>query len=46
LPPEGVEVTILIRRGVTWYEPGVNTASNGVALQDTNTRAARFLRGL
>jgi hypothetical protein len=46
LPPEGVEVTILIRRGVTWYEPGVGTASNGVALQDTNTRAARFLRGL
>jgi hypothetical protein len=46
LPPEGVEVTILIRRGVTWYESGVNTASNGVALQDTNTRAARFLRGL
>jgi len=46
LPPEGVEVTILIRRGVTWYEPGTGTASNGVALQDTNTRAARFLRGL
>ena len=46
LPPEGVEVTILIRRGVTWYERGVNTASNGVALQDTNTRPARFLRGL
>jgi hypothetical protein len=45
LPPEGVEVTILIRRGVTWYEPGANTASNGVALQDTNTEAARFLRG-
>jgi hypothetical protein len=46
LPPEGVEVTILIRRGVSWYEPGVDTASNGVALQDTNTQAARFLRGL
>jgi hypothetical protein len=45
LPPEGIEVTILIRRGVSWYEPGVGTASNGVALQDTNTRAARFLRG-
>ncbi len=46
LPPEGVEVTILIRQGATWYERGVDTASNGVALQDTNTRAARFLRGL
>jgi hypothetical protein len=45
-PPAGVEVTILVRRGVTWYAPGVNTASNGVALQDTNTQAARFLRGL
>jgi hypothetical protein len=46
LPPAGVEVTILVRRGVTWYAPGVGSASNGVALQDTNTEAARFLRGL
>jgi hypothetical protein len=46
LPPEGVEVTILVRRGKTWYAPGVDTASNGVALQDTGTEAARFLRGL
>jgi hypothetical protein len=46
LPPEGVEVTILVRRGVSWYEPGIDTASNGVALQDTNTVPARFLRGL
>jgi hypothetical protein len=45
-PALGVEVTILVRRGVTWYAPGINTASNGVALQDTNTQAARFLRGL
>jgi hypothetical protein len=45
LPPEGVEVTILVRRGVTWYQRGVGSASNGVALQDTNTEAARFLRG-
>jgi hypothetical protein len=44
LPPAGVEVTILVRRGQSWYEPGVGTASNGVALQDTNTAAARFLR--
>jgi hypothetical protein len=44
-PPEGVEVTMLVRRGVTWYAPGINTPSNGVALQDTNTQAARFLRG-
>ena len=45
-PPAGVEVTILIRRGVTWYAPGPGTPSNGIALQDTNTQAARFLRGL
>jgi hypothetical protein len=46
LPPAGVEVTILVRRGVSWYEPGDGTPSNGVALQDTNTIPARFLRGL
>lgn len=45
-PESGVEVTILVRRGVTWYAPGIDTPSNGVALQDTNTQAARFLRGL
>jgi hypothetical protein len=45
-PALGVEVTILVRRGVTWYAPGINTPSNGVALQDTDTQAARFLRGL
>jgi len=45
-PPAGVDVTLLVRRGVTWYAPGVGTASNGVPLQETNTPAARFLRGL
>jgi hypothetical protein len=45
-PADGYQVTILVRRGVTWYAPGVNTPSDGVALQDTNTQAARFLRGL
>jgi hypothetical protein len=45
LPPAGVEVTILVRRGQSWYQSGVDSASNGVALQDTNTEAARFLRG-
>jgi hypothetical protein len=44
-PESGQEVTILVRRGVTWYAPGINAPSNGVALQDTNTQAARFLRG-
>ena len=44
-PIAGSEVTILVRQGVTWYEQGATTASNGVALQDTDTLAARFLRG-
>ena len=44
-PPAGVEVTVLIRQGKSWYQPGVGTASNGVALQDTDTVAARFLSG-
>jgi hypothetical protein len=44
-PPPGVEVAILVRQGVTWYAPGAGTASNGVALQDTDTPAARFLCG-
>jgi hypothetical protein len=45
-PPTGVEVLILIRNGVTWYAPGIATASNGEPLQITDTAAARFLRGL
>ena len=45
-PTDGVGITILVRRGVTWYQRGVNTPSDGVALQVTNTPAARFLRGL
>jgi hypothetical protein len=44
-PADGIEVTILVRQGRTWYAPGTGTPSNGVALQDTNTEAARFLRG-
>jgi len=42
-PAAGSEVTILQRRGLSWYQPGVNTASDGVALQETDTVAARFL---
>jgi hypothetical protein len=44
-PLMGVEVTMLVRRGVTWYAPGVGTPSNGNPLQITETIAARFLRG-
>jgi hypothetical protein len=45
-PAAGSEVTMLVRRGVTWYEQGIGTASNGNPLQITETAAARFLRGL
>jgi hypothetical protein len=45
-PISGAEVTIVVRRGLSWYQPGMDTASDGVPLQETNTVAARFLRGL
>jgi hypothetical protein len=47
-PADGSEVTILVKFGVTWYAQGVNppSASNGVALQETNTIPALFLRGI
>jgi len=45
-PAAGEEVTILVRQGLSWYQTGATTASNGIALQETNTQAARFLRGL
>lgn len=45
-PANGVEIVILVGRGVVWYQQGVDTPSNGIALQDTDTPAARFLRGL
>ena len=45
-PPAGVDVTILVQRGSTWYAPGNATASNGNPLQITDTTPARFLRGL
>ena len=44
-PPNGVNVTMLVRRGVTWYAPGTGTPSDGNPLQITETIPARFLRG-
>jgi hypothetical protein len=44
LPPAaGSEVTILQRRALGWYRPGNGSPSDGVALQETDTEAARFL---
>jgi hypothetical protein len=45
-PPNGPTIDILVRNGITWYEQGATTASNGEPLQTTETVIARFLRGL
>jgi hypothetical protein len=44
-PTKNYQVTILVRRGLSWYTPGPGTASDGVALQEQDTVAARFIRG-
>jgi hypothetical protein len=44
-PTAGYQVSIRIRQGLSWYHPGVSTPSDGISLQDTNTLAARFIRG-
>ena len=44
-PPSSEEVTILVRDGKTWYQQGIDTASDGRPLQLTQTAAARFFRG-
>jgi hypothetical protein len=43
-PASGYQVSIAVRQGLSWYQPGPSTPSNGVPLQYTNTQAARFLR--
>ena len=45
-PAIGSEVTILVRRGVTWYNPGSGVPSDGVPLADTSNPCADFLRGV
>jgi hypothetical protein len=44
-PTVNYQVTILIKQGVSWYQTGATTASNGIALQEQDTLAARFIRG-
>jgi len=44
-PTNNYQVAIVVKRGLSWYEPGAGTASNGVALQEQQTIAARFIRG-
>ena len=48
-PPAGVEVTMSVKRQKVMYQQGVDsngvqTPSNGIPLQLTNTTAAQFLR--
>jgi hypothetical protein len=45
-PSTGYQVTVAVRQGQVWYQPGAGTPSNGLPLQETDTAAARFLRGL
>jgi len=45
-PTAGYQVSIRIRQGLSWYQPGPNTASDGIALQEQQTLAARFIRGI
>jgi hypothetical protein len=44
-PTVGSAVAILVRRGVTWYNQGLGTASDGVPLQQTDNPGALFLQG-
>jgi hypothetical protein len=44
-PTENYQVTILVENGLSWYNPGSGTASDGVPLQEQTTLAARFIRG-
>jgi hypothetical protein len=44
-PSENYQVTILVKRAVSWYATGDGTASNGIALQEQDTVAARFIQG-
>ena len=43
-PPAGILVTILVRRGVWWYNIAT-PAEREQSLQETDTPSARFLRG-
>ena len=43
-PTSGYQVSVRIQQAQVLYQQGLNTASNGVALQETDTAAARFIR--
>jgi hypothetical protein len=43
-PARGVEVEVYIVKSTVMYAQGTDTASNGIALQEQTTQAARFIR--
>jgi len=45
-PTAGYQVSIRVVQGKSWYQPGPFTPSNGQPLQETETLAARFIRGV
>ena len=44
-PLEGYQVSIRVAQAQVMYQQGINSASDGVPLQETDTPAARFIRG-
>jgi hypothetical protein len=44
-PAAGHQVSIRISQAFVMYQQGITTASDGVPLQETDTAAARFIRG-
>jgi hypothetical protein len=44
-PLQGYQVAVRVVQAQSWYEPGSGTPSNGIALQEQQTEAARFIRG-
>lgn len=41
--PAGTRITVIKRKGNTWYERGQTTATTGVALTENQTAIARFI---
>jgi hypothetical protein len=41
--PAGARIFVIRRTGKTWYDRGINSASNGVTLLDNNTAIAKFI---
>ena len=41
--PAGTRITVIVKQGNVWYEPGVNTATTGVTLLRNDTVIANFL---